>query len=209
MKKISAAFGGLPMTWPIVCGFAVIIGGYVGIINQIPILHDTSFQDIAVTLEWWVLFAVLIVSNCKSAWEAGLKCLVFFLISQPVIFLVELPTIGLDTALYYYTGIWLPISLLTLPGGAIAFLAKRQNVLGAAILGVGNTIVALMGVSYFQQILKVFPRHLLTVASCAAIVAVTILGMQKKRRTRLLSAAITVLLTAVIAAWTVMNGRTL
>lgn len=209
MKKISAAFGGLPMTWPIVCGFAVIIGIYVGIINQIPILHDTSFQDIAVTLEWWVLFAVLIVSNCKSAWEAGLKCLVFFLISQPVIFLVELPTIGLDKALYYYTGIWLPISLLTLPGGAIAFLAKRQNVLGAAILGVGNTIVALMGVSYFQQILKVFPRHLLTVASCAAIVAVTILGMQKKRRTRLLSAAITVLLTAVVAAWTVMNGRTL
>lgn len=209
MKKISAAFGGLPMTWPIVCGFAVIIGVYVGIINQIPILHDTSFQDIAVTLEWWVLFAVLIVSNCKSAWEAGLKCLVFFLISQPVIFLVELPTIGLDKALYYYTGIWLPISLLTLPGGAIAFLAKRQNVLGAAILGVGNTIVALMGVSYFQQILKVFPRHLLTVASCAAIVAVTILGIQKKRRTRLLSAAITVLLTAVIAAWTVMNGRTL
>ena len=209
MKKISAAFGGLPMTWPIVCGFAVIIGVYVGIINQIPILHDTSFQDIAVTLEWWVLFAVLIVSNCKSAWEAGLKCLVFFLISQPVIFLVELPTIGLDKALYYYTGIWLPISLLTLPGGAIAFLAKWQNVLGAAILGVGNTIVALMGVSYFQQILKVFPRHLLTVASCAAIVAVTILGMQKKRRTRLLSAAITVLLTAVVAAWTVMNGRTL
>ena len=209
MKKISAAFGGLPMTWPIVCGFAVIIGVYVGIINQIPILHDTSFQDIAVTLEWWVLFAVLIVSNCKSAWEAGLNCLVFFLISQPVIFLVELPTIGLDKALYYYTGIWLPISLLTLPGGAIAFLAKRQNVLGAAILGVGNTIVALMGVSYFQQILKVFPRHLLTVASCAAIVAVTILGMQKKRRMRLLSAAITVLLTAVIAAWTVMNGRTL
>ena len=209
MKKISAAFGGLPMTWPIVCGFAVIIGIYVGVINQIPILHDTSFQDIAVTLEWWVLFAVLIVSNCKSAWEAGLKCLVFFHISQPVIFLVELPTIGLDKALYYYTGIWLPISLLTLPGGAIAFLAKRQNVLGAAILGVGNTIVALMGVSYFQQILKVFPRHLLTVASCAAIVAVTILGIQKKRRTRLLSAAITVLLTAVIAAWTVMNGRTL
>ena len=82
MKKISAAFGGLPMTWPIVCGFAVIIGIYVGVINQIPILHDTSFQDVAVTLEWWVLFAVLIVSNCKSAREAGLKCLVFFLINK-------------------------------------------------------------------------------------------------------------------------------
>ena len=46
MKKISAAFGGLPMTWPIVCGFAVIIGIYVGVINQIPILHDTSFRTL-------------------------------------------------------------------------------------------------------------------------------------------------------------------
>ena len=209
MKKISAAFGGLPMTWPIVCGFAVIIGIYVGVINQIPIMHDTSFQDVAVTLEWWVLFAVLIVSNCKSAREAGLKCLVFFLISQPVIYLVELPAIGLDKALYYYTSIWLPVSLLTLPGGAIAFLAKRQNALGAAILGVGNTIVALMGVSYVRQMLGSFPRHLLTVASCAAIIAVTVLGMQRKRQTRLLTAAITVLLTAVIAAWTVLSGRTL
>lgn len=102
-----------------------------------------------------------------------------FLISQPVIYLVELPAIGLDKALYYYTSIWLPVSLLTLPGGAIAFLAKRQNALGAAILGVGNTIVALMGVSYFRQMLGSFPRHLLTVVSCAAIVAVTVLGMQR------------------------------
>lgn len=78
MKKISAAFGGLPMTWPIVCGFAVIIGIYVGVINQIPILHDTSFQDVAVTLEWWVLFAVLIVSNCKSAVRPDSNALCFF-----------------------------------------------------------------------------------------------------------------------------------
>ena len=207
MKKISAAFGGLPMTWPIVCGFAVIIGIYVGVINQIPILHDTSFQDVAVTLEWWVLFAVLIVSNCKSAREAGLKCLVFFLISQPVIYLVELPAIGLDKALYYYTSIWLPVSLLTLPGGAIAFLAKRQNALGAAILGVGNTIVALMGVSYFLKLYSAFPRHLLTVISCASIIVVLILGMQKRWKTRILSAATTVLLTAGVIIWAVLNER--
>ena len=103
MKKLSAAFGTLPMTWPVVCAFAAIIGIYVGVINQIPILYDTSFRDIAVSYEWWVLFAVLIVSNCKNAKEAGLKCLVFFLISQPVIFLVELPSIGSDKVLYYYT----------------------------------------------------------------------------------------------------------
>lgn len=54
MKKLSAAFGALPMTWPVVCAFAAIIGIYVGIINQIPTLYDTSFRDIAVTYEWWV-----------------------------------------------------------------------------------------------------------------------------------------------------------
>lgn len=90
-----------------------------------------------------------------------------FLTSQPIIYLIELPTLGWDKAMYYYLHIWLPISLLTLPGGAVAFFAKKQNVLGAVILGIGNTIVALMGVSYFLKLYSAFPRHLLTVISCA------------------------------------------
>ena len=195
------------MTWPVVAAFAAIIGIYVGVINQIPILYDTSFRDIAVSYEWWVLFAVLIVSNCKNAKEAGLKCLVFFLISQPVIFLVELPSIGLDKVLYYYTKIWLPITLLTLPGGAIAFYAKKQNALGAVVLSIGNTIVALMGVSYFLKLYSAFPRHLLTVISCASIIVVLILGMQKRWKTRILSAATTLLLTAGVIVWAVLNER--
>ena len=207
MKKLSAAFGTLPMTWPVVCAFAAIIGIYVGVINQIPILYDTSFRDIAVSYEWWVLFAVLIVSNCKNAKEAGLKCLVFFLISQPVIFLVELPSIGSDKVLYYYTKIWLPITLLTLPGGAIAFYAKKQNALGAVVLSIGNTVVALLGVSYFQKLCHSFPRHLLTVVSCAAIIAVLLMGMQQKWKTRFLSAATTLLLTAGVIIWAVLNER--
>ena len=207
MKKLSAAFGTLPMTWPVVCAFAAIIGIYVGVLNQIPILYDTSFREIAVSYEWWVLFALLIVSNCKSAREAGMKCLVFFLISQPVIFLVELPSIGLDKVLYYYTKIWLPITLLTLPGGAIAFYAKKQNALGAVVLSIGNTIVALMGVSYFQKLCHSFPRQLLTVISCASIIAVLLMGMQQKWKTRFLSAATTLLLTAGVIIWAVLNER--
>ena len=195
------------MTWPVVAAFAAIIGIYVGVINQIPILYDTSFRDIAVSYEWWVLFAVLIVSNCKNVKEAGLKCLVFFLISQPVIFLVELPSIGLDKVLYYYTKIWLPITLLTLPGGAIAFYAKKQNALGAVVLSIGNTVVALMGVSYFLKLYSAFPRHLLTVISCASIIVVLLLGMQKRWKTRILSAATTLLLTAGVIVWAVLNER--
>lgn len=209
LRKIPAAFGNLPMTWPVVCIFAAAIGVYVGIINQIPILNNTSFQDIAVTLEWWVLFAILIVSNCKSALESGLKCIVFFLISQPIIYILELPTIGLQTALSYWLNIWLPITFLTLPGGAIAFFAKKQNALGAVILSIGNTIVALMAASYSLKMYDEFPRHLLTVVSCVAIIAVTIFGMQKKWWTRLLSLATTVLLTTSIILFTVLSGRVL
>ena len=109
--------------------------------------------------------------------------------------------------MYYYLHIWLPISLLTLPGGAVAFFAKKQNVLGAIILGIGNTIVALMGVSYFLKLYSAFPRHLLTVISCASIIVVLILGMQKRWKTRILSAATTVLLTAGVIIWAVLNER--
>ena len=136
-----------------------------------------------------------------------MKCLVFFLISQPVIFLVELPSIGLDKVLYYYTKIWLPITLLTLPGGAIAFYAKKQNALGAVVLSIGNTVVALLCVSYFQKLCHSFPRHLLTVVSCAVIIAVLLMGMQQKWKTRFLSAATTLLLTAGVIIWAVLNER--
>ena len=115
--------------------------------------------------------------------------------------------LGWDKAMYYYLRIWLPISLLTPPGGAVAFFAKKQNVLGAVILGIGNTIVALMGVSYFLKLYSAFPRHLLTVVSCAAIIAVLLMGMQQKWKTRFLSAATTVLLTAGVIIWAVLNER--
>ena len=53
-------FGKLHLNWLHICLFAVTIGIYVGIINQVPFLYNTSFRDIAITYEWWVLFAVLI-----------------------------------------------------------------------------------------------------------------------------------------------------
>lgn len=103
--------------------------------------------------------------------------------------------------------IWLPITLLTLPGGAIAFYAKKQNALGAVALSIGNTVVALLGVSYFQKLCHSFLRHLLTVVSCAAIIAVLLMGMQQKWKTRFLSAATTLLLTAGVIIWAVLNER--
>lgn len=206
VRKPADLFGSLHMTWLHVCLFAVVIGIYVGVINQIPALYDTSFRDIAVTHEWWVLFAVLIVCNSRGWLDAGLKCFVFFLISQPVIYLVELPTVALETSMQYWLNIWLPVTILTLPGGAIAWFARRQDAPGAVILGIGNALVGTHGVHYTLAACSAFPRHLLSALSCAGIIVFLVLCIQRKRWTRLLSAGTTVLIVACIVLYACLNG---
>ena len=83
--------------------FALAAGAYTGTINQIPVLQNTSFDDIAVTYEAWVLFGTLIAINCKKPLEAGLKVFVFFLISQILCFTVEIPTLGFSQSYFYFT----------------------------------------------------------------------------------------------------------
>ena len=101
------------MTWIKVILFAVIAGVYTGLVMLVPALEGTSFQDIGELYEWWVIFAVIVVVNCKKNWEAMLKCFVFFLISQPIVFAVEVlfNHITADQAIQYYR-IWLIPSVL-------------------------------------------------------------------------------------------------
>ena len=44
-EKLSKLFGGLDMSWKHVIIFAVAIGVFVGLINQVPVLEETSFRD--------------------------------------------------------------------------------------------------------------------------------------------------------------------
>ena len=69
-----------------------------------------------------------------------------------------------------------------------------------------DAIAAITGIM-FLKLYSAFPRHLLTVISCASIIVVLILGMQKRWKTRILSAATTVLLTAGVIIWAVLNER--
>ena len=91
MKIIKKLFGGINLTWPKLIIFAVAAGVYTGLINQVPFLLDTSLRDIAIMYECWVLFGIIIIMNSKSALDSALKCFVFFLISQPLVYLTEVP----------------------------------------------------------------------------------------------------------------------
>ena len=55
------------MNWWFVILFAAVTGIYTGAIMTLDILKDTSFQDIGISYEWWVIFAVVIVANCGKA----------------------------------------------------------------------------------------------------------------------------------------------
>jgi len=200
MKRI---YGNLKMGWITVILFALAAGLYAGLIMLVPFLKETSFQDIGISYEWWVIFAVIIVVNCDKWWEAMLKCFVFFLISQPLIYLVEIVfgSLSFEQGLYYWKN-WMIPTLLTIPGGFIAFFCKKQNLLGSIILGLGNSIQAIQAVAYFGRAFKNFPYHLLSALVCVASIIVMTIFIQKEKKNRVaafITTAVVVLATVIFA----------
>lgn len=208
MKKL---FGNMKMRWINVILFGLLVGIYVGCIMSVPFFDGTSFQDIGISHEWWILFALIIVVNCKKSYEAALKCFVFFLISQPVIFIVEalLGHITWELAFYYYFDIWFVRSLFTLPGGLIAYYVQKQTPIGAIVLGVGNTLEALLGMYYGYQALTNFPHHLLSAIFCFIVIIITNLYIQKEKKNRIISIITTILLIVALLVFLVLDGRVL
>lgn len=209
MSKLKKLFGGLHMGWGALILFALAAGVYTGLINSVHFLNETSFRDIAVTFEWWVVFAVIIVVNCEKPLDAALKCFVFFLISQPLVYVVESPfsDFTLEYMLRaYYMPMWFRMTFATLPGGFVAWYCKKQNIFGAVVLGVGNAIIGAMGVYYAKSLPVTFPRHILTVLFCLAAVIVMPLCVQEKKRERLVTFLVTLIL---VGAFALLEGSIL
>ena len=188
-KKCEKLFGGLEMTWLCTVIFAAAAGLYTGLINEVPFLKNTSFTDIAVSFEWWILFAVIIAVNCKKPVEAGLKCFVFFLISQPLVFFAESFFSG--NSVWGYYRYWLVITFLTLPGGMLAFFAKKQNIWGALILSAATSLLACTITYYISLMRYSGQHHVLTVIFCIAVILVLTFTLQKESKRRILIGIIT------------------
>ena len=110
MKKI---FGELNITWKKLIILSIIFGVYPAIMALLPITKDTSFRDIAISFEVWILLGILIITNSKSPKESALKCFIFFLISQPLIYLVQVPFSHLGWQLFGYYKTWFIWTLFT------------------------------------------------------------------------------------------------
>lgn len=208
MNRLYKLFGGLQMKWLTVILFALGAGIYTGLVMVPSFLKDTSFQDIGILYEWWVIFAVIVVTNCKKNWEAMLKCFVFFLISQPLVYGVEIlfGTVTLTQAAGYYLHMWGPMTLLILPGGLVAYYCKKQNALGAVVMGLGNTIVLIMAAFYVIQTATNFPRHLFSALVSLGGAAAMTVGVQKQNKNRIIATVVAVGMTALIIGFIKWRG---
>lgn len=166
MSKLKNWFLNQNMSWIKVIIFAVMTAVVTTIPLVIPALENTSFRDIGITVDCWILFAVFIIVNCNKWWEACLKTFVFFLISQPLIYLFQLPFNGYDFGIFSYYKFWGIVTILTLPGAFIAYQLKRRNWLSLIVLAVVEAYFGYAMASYLWSIIYDFPHHLISFIFC-------------------------------------------
>ena len=120
-------FGGLKMSWPAVIIFAVASAVVTSVFLIVPVFSKTSFIQMDTTFEAWILLAVIIIVNCEKALEAALKTFVFFLISQPLIYLFQVPFYDGGFEIFRYYPYWLIWTLLTFPMALVGWFLRKRN----------------------------------------------------------------------------------
>lgn len=204
MEKIKKLFGGIDLSWKKLIIFAITTAVYTATMAIIPIAKDTSFSDIAATFEWWILFGIIIICNSKSPKDSALKCFIFFLISQPLIYLLQVPFSWQGWNLFSYYKYWFIWTLLTIPMGYIGYYIKKDNILSVIILLPMLILLDIIGIGFFSSTLKNFPHHLLSSIFCFIAIILIILGVLSKRKNIIISFAI--IITFTIGYVLISNG---
>lgn len=185
-------FTELPMTWPRVIVFAVVVAVITAALNLVPALKDTSATDVAVSYEWWLLFGVIVATNCERPVEAGLKTFVFFLVSQPLIYLIEMPFLG--PSVWSYLPYWLGATVACLPAGMLANKMRERGVLGTIALIMALAMLAFLAGDYGWKAWYLFPRHLVTALFILVEMVALAIEFSRPGRARVAMLAVTAVL---------------
>lgn len=204
MQKLKKLFGGIDLSWKKLIIFAIIAAVYTATMAIIPITKDTSFRDIAATFEWWILFGIIIICNSKSKLDSALKCFVFFLISQPLIYLLQVPFSWQGWHLFLYYKYWFIWTILTIPMGFIGYYIKKDNIFSAIILLPMLVLLSLTGLSYFNSAYHNFPHHLLSGMFCFTAITLIILGVLNNKKN--IIASFIIVITFTIGYFLISNG---
>lgn len=169
---LNKVYGSLDMSWRNVILFAVGTAVLTFIFLVVPIFKNTSFERMGVTFEAWIFFAVIIMANCKTPVESALKTFVFFLISQPLIYLFQVPFSYMGWGLFGYYRYWAMWTVATLPMAYVGWYIKKKNWLSLVILLPVLGLLTLDYTSSFIFTFKHFPYQIVTALFCLAQVLI-------------------------------------
>ena len=194
MKKL---FGEMNLTWKRTILFAIIAGVYTAIMAMIPMAKDTSFADITVSFEVWIFFGIFIIMNSKSAKDSALKCFVFFLISQPLVYLIQDVIKHSNLFITYYRN-WVIWTVATIPMGFIGYYMKKDEWWGLLILA---PILVFLGEHYSTYLSKTmfsFPYHLLTTLFCLITLIIYPIAIFNNKKNKVVGIVISILIILVM-----------
>ena len=194
MKAIKKVFGGIEMTWPKVIIMAVVTAAYTALINQVPFLKETSFQDIAISFECWVFFAMMIMMNTKKPLESAIKTFVFFLISQPLVYLIEVPFLGWSVMEYYKN--WILWTILTFPMAYFGNYLRKKNWFSLLVISPAILFVGFIGMDYLITAFDTFPKHLLSALFCFATMFIYSLAVTEQKKQRIIALTVSAVIVA-------------
>ena len=206
MRALRKLFFETKMTWLRVIVLAVGSAILTAAVLLIPGLKETSASYLGITPEAWFVFALIIVMNCEKPLEAAVKTFVFFLISQPLIYLIQVPFYDRGWEIFTYYPYWLKITLLTLPGAVIAWFVKKDNILSGLIMTVATGFIGVVLVESGFTVVQSFPGELIRTVFCLLEILIFIFVLLKQKRSRIVCLALTL---AVMAAFTgyKLSGR--
>ena len=205
MKKL---FGGLNLTWPKIIIGAILAGAYTALMAILPAAKDTSFADITISFEVWILFGILIITNSKTPMEAALKCFVFFLISQPLVYLIQVPFNRMGWGIFVYYKYWFLWTILTLVMGYVGWYMRKEKWWSLAILGAMLVFLAWHYYGFLREAVSFFPNHLLSALFCAVTMFVYPLCIFERRQLRTAGVIVSVVLLVAATVLVLATGPT-
>ena len=198
-------FGGINLTWPKLIIAAIAAGAFTALMANIPALKYTSFHAIVVTFEMWVLFGIIIIMNSKSNLDSAFKCFVFFLISQPLVYLLQVPFSWQGWGLFGYYKTWFIWTLLCFPMGFIGYFMKKGKWWGYLILLPMILLTADSYSLYFSDFLFYAPKYILIWLFCGCVIIFYPVLIFENKRIKLVGAVIGIGIVAVLTVLGLLN----
>lgn len=205
MKKLKKLFGETEFSMAKIVIFAVLAGIFTAIMALIPQLRNSSFGAITVTFEVWILIGISIITNAKSNLDSAIKCFVFFMISQPLVYLLQVPFSDMGWELFTYYPRWFVWTVLCIPMGFIGYYIKKGKWYGYIIL-LPMLILTFMGYrTYLLYFIFSRPRYLLITVFCAVMPVLYSIILFENKKLRIAGSAVCITVVCVITVLVLLN----